>query len=351
MHDMIEEKHSQIPAAGAAPMLRDYWHIALAGSRLGKGPTAVRLLDQDLVLFRDVEGRAHALLDRCCHRGVRLSLGKVTDEGRLACGYHGWEYGGDGRCLHVPSLPAGQRVSAAFQAPSFPCIEQHSYVWVWMGSGKPNPATPPAIPGFDEHAWEQGVYSYDCEAFRLIENQFDACHPTFTHVNSHPAYFAHRSAGFREYDFEVRTTDTGLVSFYPPTASPDEPMPVKASSWTTFDLPGRVVVYQRAFFIEFCSILHIVQTGPSSCRLEWLQRKRGEPSLTWVEEEPLIATQDRIIESSQRWYDLCGDGFERSVEADYPTLLIRKIFHQALAGTWPAERDRFADRRLVHLRN
>src|ERR1041385_5261181 len=69
-------------------MLRDYWYIACAASRLGAAPLAIKVLDQELVVFKDASGGAHALLDRCCHRGARLSLGTVTD-GALACGYHG----------------------------------------------------------------------------------------------------------------------------------------------------------------------------------------------------------------------------------------------------------------------
>jgi phenylpropionate dioxygenase-like ring-hydroxylating dioxygenase large terminal subunit len=103
-------------------MLSNFWYTACASSRLQSAPFATRVLDSDLVLFRDSTGTAHALLDRCCHRGVKLSLGRMTD-GRLACGYHGWQYDGSGRCVHVPSLTAGRQIPETFRVPSFPYFE------------------------------------------------------------------------------------------------------------------------------------------------------------------------------------------------------------------------------------
>src|ERR1700730_9804852 len=107
--------------------MRNCWYVAVAWSGLGAEPIAARILDQDLVLFRGSDGTPHALLDRCCHRGVRLSLGKMTD-GHLACGYHGWRYDGTGRCVHIPSLLAGRRVPETFRVPVFHSIERDSYL-------------------------------------------------------------------------------------------------------------------------------------------------------------------------------------------------------------------------------
>ena len=125
-------------------MLRDYWYIACAASRLGAAPLAIKVLDQELVVFKDASGGAHALLDRCCHRGARLSLGTVTD-GALACGYHGWRYDGTGRCMHIPSLPSDRRIPAGVGVRAFPCAEQDSYLWVWMGDTHAQPTPPPRI--------------------------------------------------------------------------------------------------------------------------------------------------------------------------------------------------------------
>ena len=331
-------------------MLREYWYIGCASSRLKGEPRKCRILDQDIVLYRNGEGVAHALLDRCCHRGVRLSLGEVTD-GRLACGYHGWQFDGDGQCMHIPSLVEGSRIPRNFCVPAFKCIEQDGYIWVWLGANNPDPALPPAIPDFAESAWDQGTYEYACEAIRLIENQFDACHPTFTHKGSHPAYIVHKVRGFREYIFETRITEHGLIAFFPPTDATTDPIPTSPTSATELQLPGRVLLNQKILPFSFTLVLHIIPTGDRTCRLEYLQKKRGPPSVTWIEEEPIIATQDRIIESSQPWYDKCGDDFEVSVESDYPMLMIRKVFRLAEEGNWSGAESGLNKRRLVSVRN
>src|SRR6266852_4873618 len=142
-------------------MIRNYWYIACASSRLKDQPLAAKVLDQDLVLFRDRAGTAHALLDRCCHRGVRLSLGKVKDC-RIACGYHGWEFNGDGKCVHIPSLISGREIPQAYGVPAFPLYERDSYVWVWIGDRRA--VEPPRIEGFEGREWMQGSLDYQCDA-------------------------------------------------------------------------------------------------------------------------------------------------------------------------------------------
>lgn len=331
-------------------MLREYWYIGCASSLLTDSPRRCQILDQEVVLYRDGAGAAHALLDRCCHRGVRLSLGEVTD-GNLACGYHGWRFDGGGQCVHVPSLPEGSRIPRTFCVPAFHCVEQDGYVWVWTGAAEPIPALPSAIPGFAENAWDQGSYEYACEAIRLIENQFDACHPTFTHKGSHPAYIVHKVRGFREYVFETRITETGLIAFFPPTEAATDAIPASPASATELQLPGRILLTQKILPFSFTLVLHIIPTGDRTCRLEYLQRGRGPHKVNWIEEEPIIATQDRIIESSQPWYDKCGDDFEVSVESDYPMLMIRKVFQLAENGSWTGDGGDLNPRRLVNVRN
>src|SRR5687768_14466234 len=84
------------------------WHTVAESASLTDAPLAVRLLSQDLVLWRDAAGTAHAWADRCPHRGTRLSLGRVlhTEAGsRLECPYHGWQFAPEGVCRLIPALP------------------------------------------------------------------------------------------------------------------------------------------------------------------------------------------------------------------------------------------------------
>src|SRR5580658_10403788 len=90
---------------GAFPMFaRNAWYIAAWADELGDKPLGRRICNDPIVLFRDLEGRAAALADRCCHRSAPLSLGTVVERG-IQCGYHGLVIDAAGKCVTVP----GQR--------------------------------------------------------------------------------------------------------------------------------------------------------------------------------------------------------------------------------------------------
>ncbi len=337
------------------PMVRNAWYPACPASRLGEGaPRPVTLLDETIVLYRDAEGRAHALEDRCCHRGVQLSLGCVTPQGHLACGYHGWEYDGSGRCVHVPSLCTGTPVPCGFRVRAYPCIERDFYVWVWMGDGEPATAQPSPIKDAAVHPWRQGSVSAGCCADFLIENILDSSHVPFVHKGSHPAYFFNKLRGFVEYDYETRITDNGLVVFYPPTKTAEAPfIEDVAASYLHFELPNRIYVFQRGSKTHFHLVLHLVPQGASSSCIEWIMVDReGQPgSVQWEDAPNLTLNQDRaILESAQINYDRAGADFERSVPADYPLLTLRKVIALARTGQWEARRAELPQRKLVRVR-
>src|SRR5262249_5248202 len=183
----------------------------------------------------------HALLDRCGHRGARLSLGTVTD-GALACGYHGWRYDGSGRCIHMPSLPSDRRMPAGVGVRAFPCAEQDSYLWVWMGETHAQPAPPPRIPELERYAWQQGSMTFRCDAMKAIENNVDWCHPPFTHIGTPPFSLGVGERGSREHAKEGRPTERGMVLGAPATTAKDEPIPAQALAVVRFELPDRVRV-------------------------------------------------------------------------------------------------------------
>src|SRR6059036_3357519 len=96
------------PGTPAGELLRRYWYpVAFAAELTEESPTVfVRLLGEDLVLFRDKRGRAGLLADHCSHRGASLLYGRVEERG-ISCAYHGWLYDTSGSCLECPAEPAG----------------------------------------------------------------------------------------------------------------------------------------------------------------------------------------------------------------------------------------------------
>jgi phenylpropionate dioxygenase-like ring-hydroxylating dioxygenase large terminal subunit len=257
-------------------MLRDYWYIACASSRLGAAPRAVRVFDANLVLFRDSAGVVAALRDRCCHRGVKLSLGRVVDD-NLACRYHGWRYDGGGQCVHIPSLIAGEATPGRARVDSFRCHEQQGYVWVWMGDPAKMRDPPPQIASFSEKRWWQGSVAMQCPALMGIENNLDWCHPYFAHPWRHGGFFATWLRGFSEQCFEVRATETGLIAFAPATADADQPVPDNPVVALRLDLPDRVtVIFNKPW--QQTIVLHFLMPP----------RVAGDPSSLGRQTDPMV---------------------------------------------------------------
>ncbi|MDE0056678.1 MAG: Rieske 2Fe-2S domain-containing protein, partial [Defluviicoccus sp.] len=130
--------------------LRNCWYVAAWDHELDGGFLARTILDRPVVLFRGPDGAPHALEDRCCHRSMPLSEGRLLEE-TVQCGYHGLEFAFDGRCVRVPgqsTIPPGARVRA------WPVVERWRWVWIWMGD--PDAADPDLIPDYhwnDDPEW------------------------------------------------------------------------------------------------------------------------------------------------------------------------------------------------------
>lgn len=162
--------------------LEHQWFPVARSEELGKKPLARTLQDVPLVLFRDTSGHAQALLDRCPHRNVPLSLGRVhPDDGRLECRYHGWRFAGDGRCTHVPSLTGPIR--EACHASSHPLRERQGFLWVYSTADTLPRRDPFHFEYLDRPDYTTVVQTVDAEAsmYSTIENALDVPHTAFLH--------------------------------------------------------------------------------------------------------------------------------------------------------------------------
>jgi phenylpropionate dioxygenase-like ring-hydroxylating dioxygenase large terminal subunit len=115
------------------PGLRDHWYVVAEAAELGDHPLAVRLLGEDLVVWRSTDGSIVAAPDRCPHREAPLTLGKIED-GRLVCAYHGWTFGDSGRCVAVPSAAPGVPVPPKAHLPAVCAAERYGLIWVCLGT-------------------------------------------------------------------------------------------------------------------------------------------------------------------------------------------------------------------------
>jgi phenylpropionate dioxygenase-like ring-hydroxylating dioxygenase large terminal subunit len=171
----------QPPATvGDFAALRGCWQPVGYAHSLTDTPLRVRLLGEDLVLWRDSAGVAYALRDLCIHRGTALSLGRVVGD-RLMCPYHGWQYGSDGVCKLIPQLADPTNVPGKARVDAFTCLERYGMLWVAMEAPR---YELPEIGEFDDPRWvvvRAGPYAWNADASRQLENFTDFGHFPWVH--------------------------------------------------------------------------------------------------------------------------------------------------------------------------
>lgn len=153
------------------------WYGVARSAEVQSQPLSVTLWHQAIVLFRDATGQIHALEDRCPHRQVKLSHGKVVGN-RLECAYHGWCFDGTGQCVAVPYLTEQQKLPTC-RLRQYPVIEQDGFVWLFPGdAAQAQIVQPMGLPEWDHLNYIATVSVIECRAHYsfLIENLMDMYH-------------------------------------------------------------------------------------------------------------------------------------------------------------------------------
>ena len=165
------------------PALRNYFYPVCYSGDLSATPKHVRLFGEDYVVYRDSSGMAHGLSDRCPHRGGRLSQGWVVND-CVACPYHGWEFGSDGKCTHIPSQEAGLPIPARAKVDAVKVNERHGLVWMCVGS---EPEEMPFLTELEESGYtliHEMMDEWQASAPRIVDNALDVSHVAWVHRNS-----------------------------------------------------------------------------------------------------------------------------------------------------------------------
>jgi nitrite reductase/ring-hydroxylating ferredoxin subunit len=170
------------PGTPAGQLMRRYWQpAALVDELSGNRPIRpVRLLGENLVLFRDETGR-HGLVERACpHRGADLAFGRLEDGG-LRCSFHGWLFDATGQCLETPAEPDGSNLCKNIRQKAYPVRERSGILWAYMGPGEP-----PAFPEFDCFvAPDTHTFAFkglmECNWLQALEVGIDPAHASFLH--------------------------------------------------------------------------------------------------------------------------------------------------------------------------
>jgi phthalate 4,5-dioxygenase len=165
-------------------LLRRYWTAALLSRELPEpdgAPVRVRIMGEDLVAFRDSEGRVGLLAEHCCHRGASLYYGENAECG-LRCWYHGWKYDVNGNCVDMPNEPPEREFKSKVKQAAYPCIEKAGVVWAYLGP----PDKMPELPALE---WltvpESHVFVskrlQQCHWTQGMDGDIDGAHLSFLH--------------------------------------------------------------------------------------------------------------------------------------------------------------------------
>ena len=171
------------PGTPMGALFRRHWLPFLRSDELTADapPRRVKLLGECLVAFRDSAGRAGLLGEHCPHRRASLYYGR-NEEGGLRCVYHGWKFDVAGRCLDMPSEPAGSNFRHKVRAESYPVLERGGLLWAYLGPAEKRAELPEfewlGLPVAQRYAsrWVQ-----DCNYAQALEGEIDEAHVSFLH--------------------------------------------------------------------------------------------------------------------------------------------------------------------------
>jgi 5,5'-dehydrodivanillate O-demethylase len=196
-------------------LLRRYWHPVAATATLDAEPVLpVKLLGENLALYRSPTGELGLIAERCPHRGASMVYG-IPEEGGLRCPYHGWKFSGSGACMEQPAEPPDSTFRHRVRIPAYPVQELGGLIWAYLG-----PAPVPILPRYDMFTWDNvireiGATTLSCNWLQIMENSVDPVHAEWLHgrysdyvngrIGGPAAGFTkrHRKIGFDVFDYGI----------------------------------------------------------------------------------------------------------------------------------------------------
>jgi 5,5'-dehydrodivanillate O-demethylase len=179
------------PGTPMGAMLRRYWHPVGCSELVTAKPRPVKVLGEELVLYRGASGKPVLMARRCAHRSLALDYGRVEGD-CLRCPYHGWLYDKTGQCLEQPAEPEGSGFKDKVRLTSYPVQEVSGLVFGYLG-----PAPAPVLPLYDVLRMEEGakgvqIRNVSANWLNHVENIVDISHLAWLHGHSFPAYGARK---------------------------------------------------------------------------------------------------------------------------------------------------------------
>ena len=161
--------------------VRNAWYVASWSHEIKDRLIRITIMGENIVLFRSRDGIISALEDRCPHKSLPLSRGRIIDDA-IQCGYHGMTFGSDGKCIRIPGQ---DNIPETAFVKTYLIVEEYNIVWIWMGDeDKADTKNIFKLPQFDDPAWKahQGDALYfKSNYLNVAENLVDPAHVSFVH--------------------------------------------------------------------------------------------------------------------------------------------------------------------------
>ncbi|HSE93455.1 MAG TPA: Rieske 2Fe-2S domain-containing protein [Methylomirabilota bacterium] len=386
---LTAEENDQLTKVGPGTLIgdlmRQYWIPVVLSSELEHGGRVkrVRILGEDLVVFRGPSGRVGLLGELCSHRRASLYFARNEEQG-LRCVYHGWQYEPGGRCIDMPN----ERPESCFQDkvvhPAYPCAERGGVVWTYMGPASPPPGLPdlewamvPEAQRFVSKFWQ------DCNYLQALEGGVDPAHIAFLHgildarddglrraLDQAAAGFGYVSQLERTPHIEVADTEAGLLigarreapagQYYwritqyllpfhtmPPPEVGSDPVfhshvwiPIddgQLVNWCISWHPTRALTENEVAEFRAGSSIHVMDYAPATNEaygdIRPLANRPNDYLADWEAQRtrkffgvPGVGAQDKAITESQKTYDRSR---ERLGRADLGIIRVRKCLLDA----------------------
>lgn len=170
------------PRTPCGELMRRYWQPVALSRELTTRPLALRVLGEDLVLFRQPDNTIGLLHRHCLHRGASLEYGRIEEQG-LRCCYHGWLYGPNGTLVETPLEPPQSPIRHKVKLGAYPVHEYRGLIFAYMGP----PQLQPPFPVYDTFVWPDTTFVtaghyFETNWFHLVENNFDMSHAVYLHT-------------------------------------------------------------------------------------------------------------------------------------------------------------------------
>ena len=346
----VPEENIRLTHVGAGtPMgelLRRYWHPICMSSELKELPKYLKILDEELVAYRDKSGQVGVLGAHCCHRGSSLEYGRIEQNG-IRCCYHGWYFNEEGRCLDQPCEPNDSPYKDEVRQPWYPAEEYRGLVFAYMGPLDKKPLLPRYDILEDDNAEYLAYRNYSrgaiaaCNWLQLHENAADPMHIFTLHGNNQSLFDFDDVMGIKpDFDFVhsdqhvsyIRTTDVEggnrlirTSTIFVPTAKCIPPPDVTGRDPEKETERARMVGWWIPIDNEHTIGYHIERIDPGK---RVFQPPDGEVVRSY--EETQRVPDDWEAQLSQR--PLARHALENLATSDRGVVMFRRLLNEAISA-------------------